>query len=1154
MKGINLNTRPQEQPQDTYRYGKNGISNDALGTEENEPGFALMQGQWPYMYNGYIPTDKYPVIFSTDNVNSAIGYYDTDNDAYIPIFDDVAKDFKLGLNTDYYVTGQAQRNHQGEVVVAFTNKHAVIGYLNCDNPDTDTLESLRLFPALQPIPITVTQESGGILAPGAYFAAVRCSRADGTITPYVGISQVSIVAGSGEITDRTLVLSLENIDVSYDYIEVAIIHKRNGVFQTPQLMTPVGITGESMQLTYTGSEITTDTTLESILIPQASYTRIGTIGQLNDALYIGDLESEVPINMQRWVNMIQVRWKSELIDVTNPPEEHKQGEKRSFAHEEVAALYIQFSKTSGGWTSWFHIPGRPPSGGDLVTSALGTAQGMTVPKYKVEDTISTVNTTLKTGSMGIWVNENETYPDHPDFNSEDLGGVDLRGQQVYHHRFPSVRYCKETLYSSDNNYGKTHLDLLGLEIDNVQIPAEYQDKITGWRIGYAKRSPGNSTFQGQSIMLHSAREGNWNNGNPMIVANANRYISTGGNFHSGKENRMDNTLVIDPTLVRMHAFDMLFNRPAISGDGYYLSVHLKLRRNSIPEQGFMEDFNLGFDDVYGPTIFLVDYTVGETPALAVSNKQLRRVIDPIRIEANLTTGRWYNIEQESAYGAKLSQGLLDTADILSHQVSLDTNNQDPNGVPDHEMGYLASLMRLRDDCYAPFTAQKIIVASNILSGISGTVFGGDTYLSDYTFHTYGWYTSINQRPEPTIGGTKVVRRIICETAANLHGRFETPGNIYSQWYPKSGLSQNDADGNYPTRMDTRQDPNQFGYNKDFNTLSELSVDTGVYNTLEQYNNLHPFRIARGGKLGRQDKTRSWRTWLPLDYYENVKNFGRVLNLDGQDDRLLIHMEKALMLSQDKTKLESDVLAITLGTADIFQFEPQDVASAPQGYAGTTHDLGCLRTPFGYFFFDMPLREAFLFKKQLDPMGKGLFTTFRDIAWTKAVNPLQGDGITAGYDPKYKRILMTVRQTVPADGSPVLVNPTDEQLAGIPVGTLVYMHGRILRYDGLNNPVDTGYVCPGEPIIPDVPATLTVSIQAGTYVNQQIAQIPGTNVETFSIHTLSPATNIFTVNATTGVVTLTGTVSMITPVYAIGIKATSSTGDEDICTLTVTITP
>jgi hypothetical protein len=365
-----------------------------------------------------------------------------------------------------------------------------------------------------------------------------------------------------------------------------------------------------------------------------------------------------------------------------------------------------------------------------------------------------------------------------------------------------------------------------------------------------------------------------------------------------------------------------------------------------------------------------------------------------------------------------------------------------------------------------------------------------------------------------ISGTKVIRRIACEAAANLYGRYEIAGNIYSKWYPKSPIVPQPTDPyvNYITEYNVNLDPNQFGYNKDLNALNELTADTGIFNTTETYNTIHPFRIHRGGKLGRQDKTRSWRTFLPLDYYEIKKQVGRIINIDGQDDRLIIHCEHALLLTQDKTKLETDVLKVTLGSADIFQFEPQDGQSSPLGYAGASHDLGCIRTPAGYFFVDPKSRELFMYKGQLDNIGGGLYNTFLDIVKVlfKQRNPYVGDGITVGYDPEYKRLLFTVKQTKTTKS--VRFDLTDEDIPTLAVGDYVYMHGRVLEFLGVNNINTSGVTCEEDqaPVI----SSFDMTIAAGTYSNQVLTTLNGPFVDSVVLTSTVPITSLFTINPIT----------------------------------------
>jgi hypothetical protein len=172
-KGLIRDTRPHEQPAGSYPYAKNGILHDNLQVMQNEPGFRISSSQIPYKTIGIIETSKHPVIFSTNGVNSAIGYFNEETDTYEPIIDDAALAFKLGFLADKYITGCSQSNYLGEIVCAFTDKTTFPKYINCDTPDVSALDDLRLFPLASFPDIELGQDAGGSNFPGAYYFAVK---------------------------------------------------------------------------------------------------------------------------------------------------------------------------------------------------------------------------------------------------------------------------------------------------------------------------------------------------------------------------------------------------------------------------------------------------------------------------------------------------------------------------------------------------------------------------------------------------------------------------------------------------------------------------------------------------------------------------------------------------------------------------------------------------------------------------------------------------------------------------------------------------------------------------------------------------------------------------------------------------------------------
>lgn len=1088
LKGLFSDSRPQGQPAGTIPFGKNGLSGLTKGTLENEPGFLPSSASIPYQPIGIVETDRFPVVISTNNVNSAIGYFNDDTDTYTPIYNDISLPFKFGFTIDHYVTGEAQRNHKGEVVIAITDKNVYPLYVNCDAPTAATLEELYLDPRATAPLILTDQDQGGALAPGSYYILARYLKRDGTMTSFLSISDVTIIKGSpGTLTDRAITITINNIDPAYDEVQLAIISKTGGVAK-PVTLTPSPVSGGSMTQVYSGAEITEDITLEEVLINPVSYKRIGSFGQLNDMLYALNLEKEPEINMQKYTNLAKLHWKSELVSVVPSTPAHITGKKRHFPHQEVFCFCLQYSLVYGGWSRYFIIPGTVPVGGDTILSAETGAEllGATgsVPKYKVEDTIHSFNLADKTGEMGVWVNENETYPNTTDYDSSSIGGLDLRGQQVRHHRFPSVPWCKTNLYPGDPEYGRTKLDLLGVRVSNVIIPSELQGIVTGWRLVYAKRTIANSTVLGQSVLLHASRAEN-----SQVDTD---YISTGGNWNAKMDfqnTSNDRPLAIDKSTFRFHSFDMLFNQPSVTPS--YIAPLLKLSRPNLAyDGGLIEDYSITPDEKNGPIVYLIDYTQkGTTPLIAASGKRIRKIAQAEYVPVNVISGKWKNLQQETVFGGKLAdtREILTDAELSFSNLWVGPGYERPDKAAQFETTYLTNLMALRSDIARPFTSQTMVSAGQRVIGATGDFFGGDSFLNDYAFHTYGWNDSENRGYGGELGGIKVARRFICEAVSNINLRYEVPGNIYSKWYPNSPLIPQDPT-NYILAFNRKLDPNQFGYSKDLSGVNEFISGT-VFDPTKEDISKFPYRVHRYGKLSRQDKRRSWRTALPLDYYEMPKNMGFGVNIEGYNDRLIIHHENAMFVTQDKARLESGILSVTLGAGDIFQFEPQEEVPSKLGYAGTQHDLACVKTPMGYVFIDSKQGQLFIYTGKLQLANNGLDNFFREFLRVMGNNPFNGNGYTIGYDPEYKRLLVTAKNQ--SISGPVIPDytPTQAFIDTLHVGDVVYKNGRFQKFLGVNA---TEYAC-GDIPNPVTSSMYEFSIPEDTPVGTRVFTITGSNV-------------------------------------------------------------
>lgn len=1155
--GLSSDTRPQSQPKGTVPFAKNGIR--LLGVNQNEPGFILSSAVIPYTPIGVVETDKFPVIFSTNNVYSAVGYYDHINDTYIPIANDATYPYKLGFSTDFPINGQSQRNYKNEVVIAFTDFNTIPKFINCDVPIVGALDDWRLFPLADIPTLDTTTIDGGILPPGAYYILGKLIKNDGTETQFLVTSDVIIISGTVNTNSgKGIEARFTNLDPDYNLVQLGVISKVNGIITAITLEPMVIGTGNSATIIYTGANITTTATLEELLVEPVIYSKAKTIGQLNDALYLGNLEREAEIIIQEHMLLARVEFVSQLIDIMPRNEEHASARKRSLMHFEVYSFYIRLSKVGGsGWTPFFALPGPAPISSDLDQNAEANFGGGLVAKnFQVEDTIRTFNTLDKSGTCGVWINDSEFYPDTPDYDASAIGGRNLRAQKVLHHRMPSIRWCKQNFYQNESAYGKSKLDLLGIRVSNIVIPAQYQDRLDGgYEIYYAKRTINNSTVIAQSALMHAARHGQ-DSGTTVIVGPDTNYKTTGGNWHSQIDwdgGARERPLVLDRKLFRFHAFDLLLNQPAINPK--FIRNELYLSRSNMP---MIEDYSLTGGERNGPISYLIDYVQdGAPPTVAVNGSIIRKIADTTAdksqyVPANLIAGKWHNVMAETCYAGKMLGPDLSITFSYSNLWSGE-KWQRPDKAAQFENCYLSNLMNLPTNMYLPFNGQPVVRMGPRQTGIA-TLFGGDVFLCDYTFNTYGWNDYVNgtyskDSSRDPFMGIKAARRIVCESASNLYNRFEIIGNIYSKWYPNSLLTVGDNDM-YLNLFDRRIDPNQFGYSKDSNALNDII--TGVmFNPLSEDLRIFPFRIHRSGRLNRQLKKRSWRTFQPLDYYEMQKNMDVIEHLEGMDDRLLIHCKNALFITQDKLNLQQGILSVVIGSGDVFQFEPQEPYSDKLGYAGSQHNLACYRTPAGYIFIDANHGEIFLFKGELKLMTQGLSEFFKAYMRIADNNPFTANGLTIGYDQEQKRILLTCKNLIQPSGVQELVQ-TEEFIESLTPGeSLITSNGRLMRFLGIS----TDYPC--VELVPVSVGDIILTIPENTPLSTVIHTIVPISGIGLSYYILSGnSDNALEIEAATGKIKISSTAGIdyeVRQQLVLTATAQSTNGLGDTFLITVNIT-
>lgn len=549
LKGINQDISPNELPDGFYSYAKNILLSSTFNAVENEQGFfdstINSNGSYKELYDlglrpiGVVSTTKFEVFWLTNNTRSVIGTYNQDTDTFTVVYDDSIKP-ALSLNLLYPIKAVWRENFLGEIYVAWTDRLNKVKILNLQKASkVNNEKDILLFPEfIQPDITTEIQNSGNLIA-GTYYGYVQYSTNDGKTTDYsLATSPLYItVAPQNNTSDnffgtvtvttsKSIKFTISNIDTAYDKLTLAIqrINKGNDV-KDFVIVSSRNIGGvSSMEIVYTGGEIAEPLTPDDVLVKAPLYDKAATLTTLNSELILGNLTSPQEANIQKYVNNWKVKWVVSEINEDNLSELSKYSTPKSFAHDEVYALYACLLFKSGKTSQAFVIPGRAASTvtvGSKVfnenatikaTDNLPTEVGYTgdtsfltedfslntgdVKYFQTRDTCTWDGTV---GTMGYWENETEVYPDSQDFEIFDSTGFigTLAGKKVRHHKFPSNSFIKDTVYLSDGDYGGNKIDRLGIKLEDCYLPSEIESEVVEIIICHAKRTFSNSLVVSQ---------------------------------------------------------------------------------------------------------------------------------------------------------------------------------------------------------------------------------------------------------------------------------------------------------------------------------------------------------------------------------------------------------------------------------------------------------------------------------------------------------------------------------------------------------------------------------------------------------------------------------------------------------------------------------
>lgn len=1161
IKGLSMDHKKLEQPEGTYPFGKNGVWNANTNSLQNEKGFALSSATIPGTVMGVVDSDTYPIIFSTDGTNSFIGLYNSDLDTYEPKINDTLAAYKLGFDVSYPIKGEARRNYKNNLEVAWIDKKASVRFADLDNPPTN-LDNYKLLPEFKSPTIERQMTNGGTLILGAYFITTRYINSDGTVTRYgTPSSPIFAVAQNfsaipGTSTGKTLRITLTDIDSRYEQVQVAIIKRVNGVTTVVELP-PVSYS-TSITVSYSGTE-GEDITLEEVLIPAAFYNNAGAITQLNDVLYLADIQEAQILNMQKYASLVKIRWQSQFIENLEASDDVRSGKIRTFKHGEVYAMYISYQLNNGQWTDAFHIPGPAPTGSDEGINALATAQGFTAKNFQV-DTVGMVGITGadNSGFTGVYVNQNEKYPtgaNRKDFDSTDIGGEDLRGKAVRHHKMPTITQVRNTFYTNQASYGSKGLDALGILAENIIIPPSLIGTITGYEVFYAKRDYANSTMLSQGLAIYGATSG---------FTGSDIYF-TGGNYNARMlrstraSTEPKRELFISPKIFKLHHPDLMVNKPAIVPT--FLASNLRLKAV------------IGMSRVTADTVdelnMVSDYLA--QGSVAASIYAIRGIKDTGYILNNGSKGLIKNIKSEDGYvGSFYGTNFGINVEYAIRGGRQTVGN---SAAPPYEEAHLVDAVVVKDDLYSTFNNQDLvrtdIVNSLDISKPKKFSYNGDCFLVVHSYWSYGLADSLDRFPSqpPLIdnlrdketdsytdefylgtSGIKVARRYVTESTINMWQRYVDPAMPTSKFWPA-------VNADLLNGMNRNRDNNSIAVSREASSIGDLLNGRKVYDFTQINIQRDPYKVIRSQLQSSEGKINSWKNFNALDYYLTDRNMGPIVNLQGYEDRLIIHHKNALYVTQDKTTLQGDILSVTLGSGDIFRMKPQQGKASKTGYAGTQHQLACMLTDYGYIFPDAETGIWFVLNGQgLNEMNLGIYNFLKEYLKIKETNPFIGNGICVGYDTELKRVLVTVKNIAIINDVNYKPNyqETPEFFAElIPGVSIVYREGRYQRFLGENR---SAFSCPviPPPTVPNYIYLIDENLPSGTVVGTVVAT--GTGILAYTILS-GNVDNAFAIGSGSGIIVVTNQAALdyaLRTTFTLIVKVSDTFGNSVNSTVTINL--
>lgn len=268
---------------------------------------------------------------------------------------------------------------------------------------------------------------------------------------------------ANQLTDKAIPLEFSNLDIRYDYINLAVIKTVQGT-PTYELIATLPIS--TTKYIYTGRETTKLLSIDRILGLYPDYYNSKTITSANNYLIRANMSTQDEANYQPFANLIELEWAVVRKKADTFESSYKNPitsvEYKGYQRGEVYPFAIHLLLTNGRKTSAFHIPGRKAKSSDLIKYTIDNIPSgescnffelvdndpcsstklselyhwqiydtATIEEQKNPDELTVCDgDVIARGDFAYW-ESTDIYP----CNSEVY--QNLSGQKIRHHKFPT---------------------------------------------------------------------------------------------------------------------------------------------------------------------------------------------------------------------------------------------------------------------------------------------------------------------------------------------------------------------------------------------------------------------------------------------------------------------------------------------------------------------------------------------------------------------------------------------------------------------------------------------------------------------------------------------------------------------------------------------